>query len=256
MTNEIFSVQDKIIIITGGLGLLGSEFARHLSEQGAKIAVFDDNTAAPEIMISKNYLVLEVDVTDKESIKEGLSRVMAKWGTPHGLVNCAAIDFPPNRDQGDFENYSETSWKMVMDVNVKGVFLCCQVIGTEMAMLSRGSIINIGSTYGMVSPDQRIYGGKFVKPISYAVSKSALLNMSRYLATYWGRKYVRVNTLTLGGVYNNQDPEFVRNYTERVPQCRMARKNEYNGAVQFLLSDASSYMTGANLVIDGGWTAW
>lgn len=202
---------------------------------------------------------MNVDVTNKKSIEAGLRDIKSKWDTPSGLINCAAIDFPPSKDSHRFEDYPESEFDKVMEVNVKGVFLCCQVIGTAMAEYNRGSIVNIGSTYGMVSPDQRIYQYKdnpFIKPISYSVSKSALLNLTRYLATYWGRDGVRVNTLTFGGVKNNQDTEFEKNYIEKVPLGRMASKDEYNGAVQFLLSDASSYMTGANLVIDGGWTAW
>jgi NAD(P)-dependent dehydrogenase (short-subunit alcohol dehydrogenase family) len=149
-----------------------------------------------------------------------------------------------------------------MEVNVKGVFLCCQVIGGRMAEAGRGSIINIASTYGLVSPDQRIYEYRrtaettFFKPVAYAVSKSALFNMTRYLATYWAEKNVRVNTLTFAGVFNNQDERFLEGYCARVPLGRMAREDEYNGAVIFLLSAASSYMTGSNLVMDGGWTAW
>jgi NAD(P)-dependent dehydrogenase (short-subunit alcohol dehydrogenase family) len=149
-----------------------------------------------------------------------------------------------------------------MAVNVKGIVLCCQVIGGQMAIEGRGSIINICSIYGIVSPDQRIYeyrrktGLPFYKPVAYSVSKSALLNLSRYLATYWAEKNIRVNTLTFAGVFNNQDKEFLKGYCTHVPLGRMAREDEYNGAVQFLLSDASSYMTGSNLVIDGGWTAW
>lgn len=259
----MFSVKDNIIIITGGLGLLGGQFAHYLNEQGAKVAIFDnvkyEKDTLDRFFTGDNFLILPVDVTEKESIQKGLSQVKQKWGIPHGLVNCAAIDFPPNKNSQTFEDYPEEEWDKVMDVNVKGVFLCCQVIGTEMAQVYRGSIINIGSTYGMVSPDQRIYEYKpdpFIKPISYSVSKSALLNLTRYLATYWGQMNVRVNTLTLGGVYNNQDKEFIKNYVEKVPLGRMATRDEYNGAVQLLLSDASSYMTGANMVIDGGWTAW
>ena len=149
-----------------------------------------------------------------------------------------------------------------MDVNVTGLMLCCQVFGAAMAEAGRGSIVNVSSIYGLVSPDQRIYayraetGAPFVKPVAYSASKSALLNLSRYLATYWAPRGVRVNTLTLAGVANNQDPRFLEGYCARIPVGRMARPDEYNGAVVFLCSDASAYMTGANLVMDGGWTAW
>ena len=149
-----------------------------------------------------------------------------------------------------------------MEVNVKGLMQCCQVIGGAMASSGRGSIVNISSIYGLVSPDQRIYeyrrkdGMEFYKPLAYAASKSALLNLTRHLATYWADQMVRVNTLTFGGVFNDQDDEFLEGYCSRVPLGRMAREDEYNGSVVFLLSDAASYMTGSNLVIDGGWTAW
>jgi NAD(P)-dependent dehydrogenase (short-subunit alcohol dehydrogenase family) len=187
------------------------------------------------------------------------------WGIPHALINNAAIDSPPDAsaaENGPFEEYPEASWDKVMEVNVKGTFLCCQVIGAQMASLSRGSIVNIGSVYGMVSPDQRIYEYRrsdddhFYKPVAYSASKSALCNLTRYLATYWAERNVRVNMLTLGGVFNNQDSRFLEEYCRRVPLGRMAREDEYNGAVIFLVSDASSYMTGSNLLIDGGWTSW
>jgi NAD(P)-dependent dehydrogenase (short-subunit alcohol dehydrogenase family) len=188
-----------------------------------------------------------------------------KWGPPHGLINNAALDSPPNspaEENGPFETYPEDSWDKVMNVNAKGVFLCCQAVGGLMAEAGRGSIINICSIYGLVSPDQRIYryresgGGRFFKPVAYSVSKSSLLNMTRYLATYWAESNVRVNTVTFGGVFNNQDEEFLKGYRARVPLGRMANEDEYNGAIIFLLSDASSYMTGSNMVMDGGWTAW
>jgi len=194
-----------------------------------------------------------------------LRQVISSWGVPHALINNAALDAPPNapeEENGPFESYPAGSWDKVMEVNVKGVFLCCQVIGGQMAASGRGSIVNISSIYGMVSPDQRLYeyrrkgGAVFFKPVAYSASKSALLNLTRYLATYWADKGVRVNTLTFGGVFNDQDEQFLKGYCARVPLGRMARENEYDGAIIFLVSDASSYMTGANLIIDGGWTAW
>ena len=239
-----------------------------LLNYGAKVAVFD--LAAERFPLdefSKDaLLVLTVDITRRDSIEPGLQQVISKWGIPHGLINNAALDAPPNapaEETGPFESYPESSWDKVMQVNAKGVFLCCQVIGGAMAEAGRGSIVNISSIYGLVSPNQSIYeyrreatGTPFVKPVAYSVSKSALFNLTRYLATYWAKNNVRVNTLTFGGVFNEQEPKFLENYCALVPLGRMARDDEYNGAIVFLMSDASSYMTGSNVVIDGGWTAW
>ena len=272
MTQDLFSVQDKVVIITGGLGQLGRQFSLALADRGAKVAIFDIQVSEQKVAerfgerhTEDNLLFLAVDITRRDSTEAGLSQVNAVWGVPHVLINNAALDSPPNapaEETGPFETYPEGSWDEVMDVNVKGVFLCCQVVGGQMAEAGRGSIINICSTYGLVSPDQRIYesrrtgGSPFFKPVAYSASKSALLNLTRYLATYWAGRNVRVNTLTFGGVFNNQDEEFLKGYCARVPLGRMAREDEYNGAIIFLVSDASSYMTGSNLVIDGGWTAW
>jgi len=272
MSRNLFSVRDKIAIITGGTGQLGRQFSAALAERGARVAVFDIRPDGEEVLNKlaaqlepDRLLYAEVDVTRRASIEAGLARVEAHWGPPEGLVNCAALDSPPGadaRENGPFETYPEESWDRVMEVNAKGVFLCCQVIGGRMAETGSGSIINIGSIYGLVSPDQRIYehrrrgGETFFKPVAYSASKSALLNLTRYLATYWAERGVRVNALSFAGVFNEQDEEFIASYRERVPLGRMACEDEYNGAVIFALSDASSYMTGSNLVIDGGWTAW
>jgi NAD(P)-dependent dehydrogenase (short-subunit alcohol dehydrogenase family) len=273
MVADLFSVQDKVVVVTGGLGQLGRQFSLALADQGARVAVFDlqaDEARAAERFGDRQadprLLFVQADVTQRASLEAGLSRVQAAWGEPpHALVNNAGLDSPPDApaaENGPFETYPEDSWDRVMAVNVKGVALCCQVVGGAMAAAGRGSIINISSIYGLVSPDQRLYeyrragGATFFKPVAYSASKSALLNLTRYLATYWAGQGVRVNTLTLAGVFNNQDPRFLEKYCARVPLGRMAREDEYNGAVIFLASDASAYMTGANLVIDGGWTAW
>jgi NAD(P)-dependent dehydrogenase (short-subunit alcohol dehydrogenase family) len=269
---DLFGVSGKVVVVTGGCGQLGRQFSLALIERGARVAVFDMQPArclsGQRDTISGNttdFLAVEVDVTRRDSIEAGLATVTAKWGPPNALINNAALDSPPNapsEETGPFETYPEESWDKVMQVNAKGVFLCCQVIGGLMAESDGGSIINISSIYGLVSPDQRIYeyrraaGAQFFKPVAYSASKASLLNLTRYLATYWAQKKVRVNTLTFAGVFNHQDERFLENYCERVPLGRMAREDEYNGAIIFLISDASSYMTGANMVIDGGWTAW
>ena len=265
--DQLFSVRDRIVAVTGGSGRLGSSFCTALLSRGAKVAVLD---AAPPAALkgrgSDASLRFEaVDVADRASLADALANIERDWGVPHGLVNAAAIDAPPDappEENGPFETYPAESWDKIMAVNVKGVMLSCQVIGAAMAEAGRGAIVNIASIYGLVSPDQRLYdyrrarGETFYKPVAYSASKSALLNLTRYLATYWAGQGVRVNTLTPGGVFAGQERDFLDGYEARVPLGRMARADEYDGAVLFLLSDASSYMTGANLVVDGGWTAW
>jgi NAD(P)-dependent dehydrogenase (short-subunit alcohol dehydrogenase family) len=251
---DLFSVEGRVAIVTGGAGQLGAEIVRALEERGARVAVFD--LAADDF---------RVDVTDREAIEQATKRVADELGEPHILVNAAALDSPPDaspEEVGPVESYPEASFDRVMEVNVKGTFLCCQVVGARMADAGRGSIVNISSVYGMLSPVQDVYefrrasGEAFFKPVAYSVSKSALYNLTRYLATYWARSGVRVNTLTLAGVWNDQPQEFLDAYTARMPLGRMADVREVVGPVVFLASDASSYVTGANLVADGGWSAW
>jgi NAD(P)-dependent dehydrogenase (short-subunit alcohol dehydrogenase family) len=253
MTDPLFDLAGRVAVVTGGLGQLGSVYVDGLRERGMKVAVFDVDADEP------------VDVTDRGSIEAATGRVISEHGVPHLLVNNAALDSPPDapaEEVGPFETYPEASFDKVMDVNVKGTLLCCQVVGAAMAREGRGSIVNISSVYGMLSPQQDVYefrrrgGETFTKPVAYSVSKSAIFNLTRYLATYWAKSGVRVNTLTLAGVFNDQPAEFLEAYTARVPLGRMAQASEALGAIVFLASGASSYVTGANLVIDGGWSAW
>jgi len=272
METNLFSVNNFPIVITGGLGQLGQEFSKALCQAGAKVVLLDINAnpkrLSPELKTAYDnhqLLVIESDVTDLNRLEQAAEEIEQKFGSVYGLINNAAIDTPPNasiEENGAFEDYSVETFDKVMTVNVLGVMQASQIFGKRMVKAGRGSIINISSIYGMVSPNQDIYEhirsekGRFYKPIAYSTSKSALFNLTRYLATYWASKNIRVNTLTFGGVFCGQDERFVEAYKQRVPMHRMANKEEYNGAIIFLLSQASSYMTGANLVMDGGWTAW
>lgn len=270
---NLFSVEGKVAIVTGGLGQLGRSFVASLAEAGAKVAVFSRRPIEQEALAelfpdhADRIRVYVASVTDKEAIEAATEALVGEWGVPHILVNNAGIDSKPNgaADQnGPFETYPQKYWDEIIDVNLTGVMLCSQVVGTRMAAEGRGSIINVGSIYGMVSPNQALYayrekrdGVPFFKAVSYAASKSGLLNLTRYVATYWAHKNVRCNLISFGGVKTGSfDKEFIDAFLERVPMGRQAQVHEYNGVIQFLGSDASSYMTGSNVVVDGGFTAW
>jgi NAD(P)-dependent dehydrogenase (short-subunit alcohol dehydrogenase family) len=270
--DPLFDLNGRVVAVTGGLGRLGQAFTGALLERGAKLAILDianTNQALPKPFVEAEMqgkcVVIGCDVTDRASLERALAKIEDIWKAPHGLINNAAIDAPPDapaEENGPFETYPRRSLDRILDVNVTGVLQACQVFGGRMAELGRGSIVNVSSIYGLVAPDQRLYqyrrerGEAFFKPVGYSLSKSALFSLTRYLATYWAGKGVRVNTVTLGGVFDNQDPAFLKEYEARVPLGRMARVDEYNGTIVYLLSDASTYMTGSNVIIDGGWTAW
>jgi NAD(P)-dependent dehydrogenase (short-subunit alcohol dehydrogenase family) len=263
-----FSIEGKIAVISGGLGQLGSAYCRTLAEAGAHVACLDlPSEASPGPGIApENWLYCRADITKRTDLETALAEVESRWGTPEILINNAALDSPPGAaasENGPVEDVPEEAWDRVMDVNLKGVFLTCQVFGGAMARAGRGSVINIGSIYGVVSPDQRIYaykeaqeGKPFFKPAAYSASKSGLYNLTRYLATYWASSGVRVNILTLAGIFDNQDESFLKGYLPKVPLGRMAAPSDYSGPLIFLSSDASAYMTGTELRIDGGYTAW
>lgn len=266
MLLDRFKLTGRVIVITGGMGNLGRQYAGAALEAGAKVALIDRALKEGDALLSNpNVLSLVCDITDKAEVEKALKAVEATFGTPDGLVNNAALDSPPGaplEENGPFETYPEESWDKVMDVNVKGTFLMCQVFGGAMAAKGKGAIVNVGSIYGVVSPDQSLYeyrrqrGETFYKPVAYSASKSAIMNLTRYLATYWAGKGVRVNTLVIAGVFAGQEQAFMDAYTKRMPIGRMAQADEYNASVVYLLSDASGYMTGASLTLDGGWTAW
>ncbi|QGH71014.1 SDR family oxidoreductase [Pseudactinotalea sp. HY158] len=272
---DIFDVTDRIVLITGGFGQIGQEFVREFHARGARIAVASRG-AGPDLMRSTfpdlgsdRVLPVPIDITDKLSVEAGLDAIEERWGdSPDILINNAGLDTQPSAPpevSGPFEDFPIDVFRDVVDVNLVGTFIMTQAVGSRMRERDKpGSIVNVGSIYGMVSPVQDIYaykeeatGTPFIKPVAYAAAKSGVYNLTRYCATYWGRHRVRVNTLTPSGVgRDTQDAQFQTNYTARIPIGRMARADEFNGAVVFLASDASRYMTGSNLVVDGGWTAW
>lgn len=265
---EIFSLKGRTAIVTGACGLLGRRHCQALAEAGAQVVAADVNEQACNTLaleLGEQHMGIGVNVTDPASIQEARARILDRYKRIDILVNNAAIndkfeDPVLGSRQSMFEHYPLEMWDRSWQVNVSGVFLCSQILGGVMAEQGSGSIINIASTYGIVAPDQSIYRNEageqtFYKSPAYPVTKSAVIGFTKFLASYWGPKGVRVNTLSPGGVEAGQDEYFKQNYSGRTLLGRMAAPMDYKGAIVFLASDASSYMTGANLVVDGGWTA-
>lgn len=270
---SLFSLEGKTAIVTGALGLLGREHCRALSTAGGRVVVADTDLDACDAFARTlrselvcDALGVELDVTSVEAVRRVRDVVLNKWPTIDVLVNNAAIndkfeDETSAATYSRFEEYPLDLWKKALDVNVTGVFLCSQIFGGVMAAQGSGSIINIASTYGVVAPDQSLYQNPdgtqtFYKTAAYPTTTGAVLSFTRFLAAYWGSAGVRVNALSPGDVENGQDDGFIVRYANRTPLGRMARRSDYRGAIQFLASEASAYVTGANLIVDGGWTAW
>ena len=270
-----FRLDGKVAVVSGALGLLGQEHCAALAQAGAHVVATDldherltsfakdlDETAGGRV------LGFGADVTDASSLDRLREFVVARFGRLDVLVNNAAIDDKVAAAEAEgaaraspFEEYSLAQFRRQLDVNVTGVFLACQRLGAVLAQRGAGSIINVASTYGIVAPQQELYrrsdgSQSFFKGPAYPTSKGAVLQFTRYLAAYWGPRNVRVNALSPGGVFAGQADDFVRAYSQRTPLGRMAARGDYRGALLFLASEASLYMTGANLVVDGGWTAW
>ncbi len=266
---SLFSLNNKVAVVTGAVGLLGKQHCLALSEAGASVVVCDlDENACNEFAFSLegDCMGAGTDITSPSSVKELKERILNKYKQIDILVNNAAInDMFENpsaaAELSKFENYPLELWQKSLNVNITGTFLCSQVIGSNMAEQGSGSIINIASTYGITAPDQSLYkkddgSQDFYKSPAYPATKGAVISFTRFLAAYWGGKGVRVNCLSPGGVENNQQDYFIKNYSDRTPLGRMAAPSDYKGAIVFLASEASAYMTGANLIVDGGWTAW
>jgi NAD(P)-dependent dehydrogenase (short-subunit alcohol dehydrogenase family) len=264
-----FDLTGRTAIVTGAAGLLGRMHCRALIDAGARVVATDRDPEALGALAEElggPVIAVAADVSDAESVRVLLAETLSHSGRVDVLVNNAAInDMVENPaaalELSRFENYPLDLWRRSLDVNVTGVFLCSQIIGAEMARAGRGSIVNIGSTYGVVAPDQSLYldpegRQRFFKSPVYPTTKGAVLAFTRFLAAYWGKAGVRVNALSPGGVENGQDDFFVAEYSRRTPLNRMAAPTDFMGALVFLASDASAYVTGANLLVDGGFTSW
>lgn len=237
---KLFDLTGKVAVVTGASGFLGRHFVKALEQAGARVIGVDVKSPAEKL-----------DITDEKAVEAWVE----KQEKIDILVNSAAnqsTKFCP------LEEFSLSEWEAEMKVNLTGTFLMSRAVGQQMAKQKSGSIINISSIYGVVGPNFSIYKGTAIKgtPLVYSVTKAGIIGMTKYLASYWGAKQVRVNAITPGGVYNQQDKKFVANYSQHVPLGRMAQPKDLLGALIYLASDASSYVTGQNLMVDGGWTAW
>lgn len=272
-SREIFDLSGRVAIITGGAGLLGRHHAAAIAGAGGIPVLVDLTRAGPgaaaarmseEGHVAAGY---DADITRESEITSVRDSVMAKFGRIDILINNAANN--PKVEQADsgarsrVESFPPDVWEGDIAVGLTGAFLCCKVFGSDMARNGRGVILNIASDLSVISPDQRLYrqvglpdDQQPVKPVTYSVVKTGLVGLTRYLATYWAGQGVRVNALSPGGVFADQPTEFVQRLAERIPLGRMAGESEYEGAIVFLCSDASSYLTGANVVIDGGRSCW
>jgi NAD(P)-dependent dehydrogenase (short-subunit alcohol dehydrogenase family) len=268
---NLFDLTGRVAIVTGGAGLLGFQHGAILAAAGAHVVLLDLGLANPQLRAEQltaahgpDCLGLAVDITSEASLLEARDAIIAKFGRIDVLINNAANnpkveDQKPSQPWSRLENFPLETWNDDIAVGLTGAFLCSRIFGQEMVKRNSGVILNVASDLGVIAPDQRLYrkegvpeNQQPVKPVSYSVVKTALIGLTRYLSTYWTANNIRVNAISPGGVFAGQADEFTTKLHQLIPMGRMAHKDEYQGAILFLCSDASSYMTGQNLIVDGG----
>lgn len=262
-----YDLKSKVVMLTGAAGKIGHKYAEVLSECGADVACIrlkEEGCRELEKHLTETYstrpMGMSVDITNKTEVQRAVDSIVKQYGKIDVLINNAVYEqlkHVVNDQVLSFENFPLEVWQATIDVNLTGMFLCCQAVAKVMVQQGYGVILNISSVYGIVAADQRIYGdSKLNSNVAYATTKSGVLNFTRYLASYWQGKNIRVNSLSPGGVFSNQNEEFVKNYSDRTMLGRMADIDDLCAAMLYLVSDASKYVTGFNLIVDGGWTAW
>ena len=248
------NLKNKNIVITGGNGFLGSQITNALINEQTNVFIID--IKKPKKKTSIKYF--ETDITNEQDLKKILNFFKLKKIKIDVLINNAAIDYPPSgskKNNFKLEAFPNNLWDKDISVGLKGSYLCTKVFGSYMSKFKKGSIINVSSDLGIIAPDQRIYKNTgFIKPVTYSVVKHGIIGLTKYTASYWGKKNIRCNAIAPGGIYNKQNSSFVKKINQLIPLGRMAKKNEYNGLILFLCSDLSSYMTGSVIVADGGRT--
>jgi NAD(P)-dependent dehydrogenase (short-subunit alcohol dehydrogenase family) len=271
---NLFDLTGRVAVITGGTGLLGQQHAEAIANGGGipiladiRVEGVDTQSRLWKDRFGDSACAIKADITQPKSIKSLLAEILERFGRVDILINNAANN-PKMEKTADvefsrLENFPLKQWESDLSVGLTGAFLCSQIIGSEMARRKSGVIVNVASDLAVIAPDQRLYrkaglpdDQQPVKPVTYSVVKTGLIGLTRYLATYWAEAGIRVNAISPGGVYNNQPDEFVKRLANLIPLGRMAKMDEYQAAILFLCSDASSYMTGTNLVIDGGRSSW
>ncbi len=251
--NHFADLKNKVVVITGGNGFMGIQYSKAFKQIGSIVISLD-------VKKKKNELFYFCDITNENEVKNTLDQIVKKYKKIDILINNASIDYIPskiNKTDYSLENFSQELWLRDLSVGLTGAFICTKIFGKYMSKQKKGgNIINVSSDLGLIAPDNRVYENNFVKPVSYSVIKHGIIGLTKYTSTYWSKKNIRCNCFAPGGMFNNQDQQFVNNIKKLIPLNRMAKKNEYNSIILFLASEASSYLNGSTLVADGGRSIW